>query len=127
MKAEDQDISMHRTIEEDLFPALRAESGGRWKRMESCELCEWSLEERGFSAGRTKEKQQGKDPRTFEENSQGKDQSTFEGRGHQAEMTFSEKWKKERWRKRKKKKRKKKVKQRKRRWWKKCKEIIISL
>ena len=35
VNAEDQEISTHCTIEKDLFPALRAESGGRWKKMES--------------------------------------------------------------------------------------------
>ena len=41
-------------IEKDLFPALRAESGDRWKRMESCEVCEWRSVETGFSARKTK-------------------------------------------------------------------------
>ena len=81
VKVEDQEISMHRTIEKDLFPALRAESGGRWKKMESCEFCEWRLEERGF--------RQEKERKNSQENSQGRDPSTFEGRGHKAERWAS--------------------------------------
>ena len=38
VKAEEQEISTHRTIEKDLFPASRAQSGDRWRRMESCEF-----------------------------------------------------------------------------------------
>ena len=51
MKVEDQEISMDRTIERDLCPDLHAESGDQWKRMQSCEICEWRMEERErFSA-----------------------------------------------------------------------------
>ena len=42
-------------------------------------------------------------------------------------MMWKGKWKEEKWKKRNKIKRKKKVKYRKVKWWKKCKELIISL
>ena len=85
VKAEKQEISTHRTVEKDLFPAFRAESGDRWRKMESCEFCEWRLEETSFRLEKEMKNSQGQDPRTFEENSQGKGPSTFEGRGHKAE------------------------------------------
>ena len=47
---------MHRTIEKDLFRALRAESGDRWKRMECCESGEWRLEEREVFGKKKKRK-----------------------------------------------------------------------
>ena len=51
VKVEDQEISMDRTIERDLCPDLHAESGDQWKRTQSCEICEWRMEERErFSA-----------------------------------------------------------------------------
>ena len=95
-----------------------------------------ALEAQGKDPKTFQENSQGKDPRTlkrdshgkgpstFEENSQGKDSSTFEGRSHQAERwRIQEKWKEEKRRKRE----KKTVKHRNRKWWKKCKELIISL
>ena len=42
--AECQEISMHCTIEKDLFPALRAESGDRLKRMELFVNGDWKRE-----------------------------------------------------------------------------------
>ena len=66
VNAEDQEISPHRAAEKDLFPALRVESGGRWKKMEPCELCEWRLEERGFP----KEKEK-KNCQAFKETARG--------------------------------------------------------
>ena len=56
---------------------------------------------------------QGKDPKAFEESSHKKDPSTFQGRKEEEEKE--------------KKKNKKKVKHSKRKWWKKCEELTISL
>ena len=97
---------MDRELEKDLVH--RADSSNRCMRMKCCES-EWK--EGGVWQERKTETARRNDPRTFE------------GRSHQVERwRVQEKRKEEKW-----KKKKKKVKCRKRKWWKKCKEHIISL
>ena len=94
-------------IEKELCPTRQVENDFRWRRMQACEVDEWSLEERAFWQGKEKRDSQGKDPRTYSGNSQ---EATRRKGGQK-------KRKEEKWRKKKKKK-KKKVKYRRRRWWK---------
>ena len=126
VEAAEEEISTRQETEcmLETAPVPRAGNEIRWKRMNTCD--------RGWREGEhwqkgKSEHSQGKDPKIFEGNSQEKDPSTSEGRSHQVERwRVQEKWKEEKWKK-KKQKTKKKVKHRKVKWWKKCKELIISL
>ena len=134
---------MERMLEIALVP--RVGNMARWRMMDSCDKGwkegeHWQNEKKKVKNSQGKDPRtfeghsQGQDPRTFNGNSQENDPSTFEDRSHQARRwRIQKKRKEEKWRKRKKKKKKKKkkkrkkVKYRKRRWWKRCKEFIISL
>ena len=120
VKAVELESSIHRTIEADLFPAPRAESNNRCKRME---FCEWRWKERGFWQEKKKKNCQGEDPkRTLRKIARGgtsepqkertrvrtqgllknrakeKDPSTFKGH-HGERWRVQKKWKKKKYKK----------------------------
>ena len=121
VKAEEQEISVHRMIEKEHCPILHAESGVRWMRMEACELVigVWKRELVGKAKKRKIARRE--DQHTPVRRSQGKDPRTFKGRSHRAERWRVQK----KWQKKKRKRKKKNIKikrKRKSRWWQRCKE-----